>query len=719
MMERLKDRYIILSGFFVIVAFIIIAALINLQIRQGKEFDIDAQKGLPNIRTIIAPRGNIEDKNGVPIAVNRMGFVLQIVKAGLDSDKLNNMLLNLVNILEKNNNSYYKSFNRYITPNPIRFGSAINKSKDPIAVIKRDFNLKLKDGVVLKTAEDVFKYLRETKYKINDNYTVAEAYKIMSMRYEIRDYTSLKSIPLAADISKETVAEVEERHHDFAGVSTDTEPLRQYIDAPDVAHVLGYIRGISDTEYDKFKNQGYKMTDFIGKSGIELAAEQYLKGTDGDRSVEVDTEGRLTKELNSKPAIPGDKVVLTLDMKLQKVAMDSLKKNIDILRNRGGRTGIKTNFGDASAGSVVALDVNTGEVLAMASYPTYDPSIFLEGAENKDAQNAIRNLNNPGTPELNRAITASYEPGSTFKPILGVAGLEEGVITPKSTINDPGVITVDDFKLKCLEYENGSKPNGHGDINLASALATSCNMYFFKLGMLLHIDRIDKWTKLFGLGEKTGIEIGGEKKGRRSNMETHYAIYPKDGDSNYNWGSVLTAFSSIGQLYNNYTPLQMANYVASIANGGKRYVPHLIKRVVKYDGSIVLETKPSYFQIPVKKETIDAVKQGMVDVANSSEGTAAEVFSDFTRSYNITVAGKTGTAQTPESQKGLASNNGVFICYAPADNPKIAIAVVVEKGVQGRYTAPIAKDILAEYFNVNNKNSVDDVAKADTVELTR
>jgi penicillin-binding protein 2 len=707
MKEHLKDRYFILVAFFLLAGLIIVVTLINLQIVQGKKLDSDAQKSIPNIRTIVAPRGGIEDRNGVPIAINRVGFSLQIIKAGLNNDELNDMLLNLVKIMEKNDDSYYKKFRGYLTFEPIGFGSSVNESKDPIGAIIKAFDLKTKADDSLKTAKDAFKFIREKKYEISGKYTDAEAYKIMTMRYSIKDYSSNTPVSLAEDISNETVAEVEERHHDFNGVSTEKEPFREYIDATDVSQILGYIGVIWSEEYEKLKDKGYKMTDLIGKSGIELSAEKYLKGVDGERRVEVNTEGRFTEELYSKPAIPGDKVVLTLDMKLQKVASESLAKTISDIKNKMPGYQTAGNMGDASTGAVVAIDVNTGEVLAMASFPTYDPQIFLESVNNKAAQTAISNLFKEGfnAPTENKAISGLYPPGSTFKPVVGIAGIMEGLIDKNTLIDDPGSMEVEGINLYCLEYPK----SGHGRIPLSTALATSCNMFFYQLGMDLRIDRVDKWSKNFGLGEKTGIDIGTESKGMRSNKVIH-----EKNNTNI-WGKVYTAKTSIGQQYNAFTPIQLANYISTIANGGKRYVPYLIKRVVKYDGTIVEEKKPNFTQLNVSKYAIDAVKEGLEKVTKSIEGTAATVFKDFP----YKVAAKTGTAETHESIQGKCSNNGVFICYAPAEKPTIAIAVVIEKGVFGYYAGNVAKDILTEYFDINNKNSVIDIAKPDVVELTR
>jgi penicillin-binding protein 2 len=716
MREKFKDRFNIMAACFVIAGLFIIIQLVNLQVINGEYYDNDSQKRLLNERKITASRGNIVDRNGIPIASNRMGFTVQILNSGLENDKLNDMLLSLVGIFEKNKDTYNKELSKYLTFNPIAFGSKTKNLKSPIDRIIKDFNLKLKLEDKLETAEDVFKYLREKKYKIDKKYTDGEAYKIMTLRFEIRHLSSLNPTELAKDVNKVTIAEIEERHHDFPGVTTDIEPERKYHDALYAAHILGYMGSINDKELEKYKDKGYTMNDVIGKQGIELAAEQYLRGTDGERRVEVDTEGRLTEELNSDAAIPGNNVVLTLDVNLQKTAAESLERTIKAIRERQPGKDHKNNKGDAFAGAVVAMDVTNGEVLAMASYPSYDPSMFLEGSDNKDAQSQISAWfsDNENSPTLNRAISSAFPPGSTFKPMISVAGLQEGVISSDTKILDPGFFYEEGVKLTCLEYTNHTRPSGHGLIDLKEALATSCNVFFYKLGMGLGIDKIDKWGKLFGLGEYSGIELSGEIKGTRSNLEIH-----KKRDPDIKWGKVYTAKTSIGQQYNAFTPIQLADYTATIANGGKKFTPHLIKRITSYDGTIVKEIKPQFQQLPISKDTILAVKEGMEAVANSSEGTAASVFNDFYKNYGIMVAGKTGTAETNDSIYKGKSNNGMFICYAPADNPKIAIAVAVQRGVFGYYTADVARDILAQYFNVNDKGNEDDSIKPDQVSFTR
>lgn len=702
MKQMLKDRYVILAIVFILFGVVILLQLVNLQVIHGKEYDEASQRKVLKERKVVAQRGNILDTYGVPIAVNRQGFTVQVVKTDTKVDEFNEMALRLVNIFEKNNDTYYKKLSKYLTFNPITFnGKSINEIKK----WQKD-TLKIKDSDLMTTPVALFRYLRKDKFKIDDRYTDEEAYKIMIIRYEILTnewyFNTGNSISLARDVSQKTVAEVEEKHHLLPGVTVDVEPMRKYIDAQLAAHVIGYVGAINSKQLEKLQAEGYTANDIIGQTGIEAAAEKYLRGKDGQKRVEVDISGRLTEELNGVPAVPGNDVILTLDMNLQKVAMESLERNIKKIREMGG----KKNFGDAFAGAAVAMDVNSGEILAMASYPTYDPSIFLAGADNKEAQKTITQLFSDNTsPSFNRAIQGAYAPGSTFKPLIGIAGLEEGVITPDKTINDRGKVTIGGMEFVCLEYRLGL--GAHGPINLKDALKTSCNIYFHELGYRTTIDKIDKWAKYFGLGELTGIDIAGERKGIRANKETKRKLRNDD------WRPADTAQTAIGQFDNAFTPIQLVNYISTIANGGKRYRTHLIKKVVKYDGSIVKETKIEYETVPVKKETIESVKEGMVAVTNSTDGTAAEVFKDFP----FDVAGKTGTAET--GYESNHSSNALFVCYAPADNPKIAVAVVVERGVWGAYTAPVARDILEAYFGLNDKYKVDDSIKPDEAVFTR
>jgi penicillin-binding protein 2 len=689
MKEKLNNRYLILSIGFFIFGLMIVYRLFNLQIVEGEKYYASSQKRYLKESDIEAPRGKILDTNGVPIAVNRQGYAAHLVKTSISTSELNEMLLKFMDVLEKNNESHVDSLSKYLTFNPITFNG---KSDKEIKRWQTDKNrLGMKEEDVKSTAAELFKHLRENLFQIDDAYTDEQAYKIMVLRYEILinnwNFTTGGTISLAKDLSLDTVSEIEEKNNEFPGIFTTLEPVRVYVDAYPEAHILGYIRSISQSQYDNLKDEGYDNNDLIGKTGIELTAERYLRGVNGKMNIEVDTNGLLTRKQETVAAIPGSDVVLTLDRNLQKVAMDSLARNIDAIRNKKETS----NYGDANAGAAVVLDVNSGAVLAMASYPSFDPQVYLQGSEDKEAQRIISQLDNDeNKAQLNRAIQGLYEPGSTFKPLVAIAGLEKGVITPyNSNIHDPGQIEVGGRQLFCLE-----KPrSGHGMLNLKRALETSCNVYFYLLGVDTGIDTLNIWAEHFGLGKLTGIDLPSEKPGFMSSKELKKEL------RNDVWRPADTAQVSIGQYDSRFSPLQLANYIATIANGGKRYKPYLIKEIIRYDGSQVNVTEPTYTQVPVKQSTIDAVKQGMVAVTSSIDGTAYKSF----QGLPFEVAGKTGTAQT---SKGIErSSNALFLCYAPADDPQIAIAVVVEKGAWGSNVAPIARDIIDEYFGLNKANT--------------
>mgnify|MGYP000913339444 CR=1 len=685
-----KDRYNILIIVLVLMVSVIIYKLAYLQIINGDYYYERSQYKLLFERRIMPARGNIYDRNGVPIAINRESYNIYIVNARLKEQELNDMLLQLYNIFEKNGDTLNENFSRYLVFNPLDFGSELKKSKDMPAKWVKDNNIPVNSKENI-TPEDLFKALKKL-YNIDAQYTDEEAYKIMKMRYQVRGFTSYDPVLLVKDASVNTVAEVEEKHHIFRGVTTEIEYVREYVNAGLAAHVIGYIRAIDADMYSKLKSEGYGINDLVGKSGIEYVAEKDLRGTPGKKKIEVDIRGHSTKIVEEQPAIPGNNVILTIDMNLQKIAAEVLEKRIKEIRQLDG----PYHYHDASAGAVVAIDVNTGEVLAMASYPSYDPSIFLAGPDDKEAQQAILDLYDPAkageTSEFNRAIRGVYAPGSTFKPLVAIAALEEGVIEPWTTLNDRGYVEYDGLRFTCMDWRNGY--GSHGVINLSHALAVSCNVFFHEVGVMTGIDKIDKWAKLFGLGELTGIELPWEAKGNRSNREYKSKISP------YIWGKADTASSSIGQLYHQYTPIQLANYVATIANGGKKYKPHIIKYITDYQGNIVKETEIEYEQLPISSKTVEAVKQGMIAVANSTDGTAVSVFRDLP----YKVGAKTGTAEYAREGE---SNNGVFICYAPAEldkTPQIAVAVVIEHGVYGMYAAPIAREIITEYFKLQEED---------------
>ena len=690
------DRYIIIAIFVIIASVAIIYNLANIQIVNGQKYRKESVYRLSASGSIYPKRGDIFDRNGVPIAGSRMGYCVQYVDVNMPDDEKNHMLLEAIKILEKDNKTIKSRLTNFIDINPVRFNT--DKTDDFKNMIVKS----KEDAKYIITADQAFQYLREKTFGIDDSYTVEEAFKIMQLRYEILLSKPRINNPmiLAEDVSKEAMSQLEERSSELRGVSTFVKPYREYYEtATLVPHVLGYVGQINADELKSYNDEIekqkdkvlYDANDIVGKMGIEKAAESILRGVKGSTFKEVDENGRTTTSYLERTPESGEDIYLTIDLDLQRVAAESLERNIKRIRTAGGRK----NFGDANAGAVIAMDVKTGEILAMVSYPDFDPRIFIE---NDIA--AINELwNNKDSPSVNRATSGNYAPGSTYKPLVAVAALESGVITPYTRVRCPYKEEIGDMIFTNLEGDQKY-------INLEKALETSSNMFFYKVGVQTGIDRIVEWAKTFGFGQKTGIEVG-EAIGSLASKEYKMREFGEE------WYPANTAMASIGQLYNAFTPIQIANYISTIANGGKKFTPHLIRMAVDGKGQIAYESPKDYKQIPAKQSTIDAVQKGMRAVVNATDGTAANSFKDFP----FTVAGKTGTSET--GYEATSSSNGLFVCYAPYDDPQIAIVVVVEHGVWGAWTAPIAKDIMMEYFRLNeqreNENNKSNKAAIDII----
>lgn len=440
------------------------------------------------------------------------------------------------------------------------------------------------------------------------------------------------------------------------------------------------------------KIHGYTQNSNIGKMGIEQAYEKYLKGTDGVKRVEVDSYGTPSSESDVTKPITGQNVTLTIDYRLQKVAEESLVKVINEIKTG---TATMKKHEDACAGSVVVLDTVTGEVLAMASYPSFEINSFSDGTDYKYL-NSIMN-DKVLTPMVNRSISGLYSPGSTYKMLVGLAGLDTGKITPTEKINDPGVFPYG-HNPKCWIYDMYGRT--HGYVNVSEAIKVSCNCFFYEVGRRIGIAEIVEYAKLFGLGEKTGIEIAGEKEG-------------KIAGNNYtgDWYLGETLSASIGQSYNSYTPIQLANYISTIANGGTINKLTLIKSIEDNENnSVSLDELNKYSadftgvnfksrNLNLKAENINAIKLGMLSVTNDTGGTSYNTFKDL----GIEVAGKTGTAEVPSG-----SSNGIFVGFAPYDKPKIAIVAVIEHGGEGTYTANVVRPIMDEYFKIDKEDKLNE-----------
>ncbi|MDD4168821.1 MAG: penicillin-binding protein 2 [Desulfotomaculaceae bacterium] len=525
-------------------------------------------------------------------------------------------------------------------------------------------------------------------------------------------------VKLATRVSEEIVIKIEEQRLELPGVEIDIEPLREYPNGNMLAHVMGYVREINPEQLAENKDNGYKSGDRFGQSGLEYTYEQYLRGRDGGRQVEVDSKARPVRDLGVLGPVPGNNLMLTIDHKVQKAAEEALA--------RSSQEALRQGYGEARAGAAVAIDVRSGAVLAMASYPGFDP-VKLSGVLSQKEYNEV--FNSPWNPMLNRALL-SYAPGSTFKMIVAMAGLETATITPQTIISDPGYFIWDNHRY------NDWKLSGHGQVDMVKAIKVSCNTYFYQLGLKVGIDNIAKIAREFGLGEKTGIELPGEYSGvvpgppskfqlRKPYLSSEGLRKVEEIEQRYEdlmnkatgeeekkqlldkkakdllavnwelaWHDYDTIITSIGQGDSSYTILGMANYVAAIANGGILYKPYLVQKVIDPSGNVIEENQPVVVRhTSVSPETLAVVREGMREVVLPPNGTAHGFFTGFPP-----VAAKTGTGEVFGHD-----NHAQFVAFAPYAQPEIAVAVVMEfAGHGGAMAGPVAESMLAAYFGLTD-----------------
>ncbi len=648
------------------------------------------------------------------------------------------------------------------------------------------------------SANDAFNLLRD-KYKIDAKLSKYEARYIMLIIEQLRKqgYRAYHPINIAYGVKPSTVSRISENNLDLTGVYVSVEPVRYYPMGSTAAHILGYLGKISQSyEIEKYiKELGYSPDDIIGKTGIEEKFEQYLKGKDGSKYVEVDVLGNTIKVIKEEKAIPGNNVYLTIDSKLQQVAESALKQALEEIQKGGefkskwGNYNYRESFKNATSGAVVAIDVKTGEVLALASYPAYDPNLFATGITEDDWKSLMpKHPEDPLAPRplYNIAIQTAIQPGSIFKMITALAALEAG-INPKTKIVDMGYLKLGNKTFGCWIWND--RRGTHGPENLYEAIRDSCNYYFYtvtlgknlrtgkELGIKVEIDDILRLAQEFGLNDKTGIEInipnetsGGVpnpqikmisiKRSLRRFLNNNLEKYLKQDDisekdlqniidtivgwvglekpltrnqvieglsklgvdpyktndrgisiadiikysylNQASWKQADTLNIAIGQGHNAYTPIQIANYIATLVNGGIRHKVSVVDKIETYDGEEIKynSNKNDAYRIKIKDYSyLDEVKKGMGLV--TTEGTARRVFKNFP----VKVGGKTGTAQneainpvTGEKYDSYAW----FVGFAPYDDPEIAVAVVIFQGGHGGYAAPVAKEVIAQYLGLNN-----------------
>ena len=692
--EKAKNdriRYNILTILVYIVGIVLLAQLFNLQIVHGEEYRETSNTKLTRESVLKADRGSIKDSSGTMLASVDAQYSIVLYKTKVNNETLNTTILKLLNILSTNSDSYVDNF--LIDVNPYRFKLEEEESQKKW---KKANNID-EDA----TAEEAFNYFKN-KYDITSD-NVEDIRKILAIRYEIsyKGYSSTKSIEIASNISRQSLEQIKERNAEFSGVEVVETPVRVYPLKTTASHILGRIGRIESSELEGNEDI-YNQNDIIGKSGIEYVFEKYLKGTDGVKQIDMNVDGTITDEYVSKEAVSGSDVILTIDSKLQAVTEQALADNINKIANHG----FSQENNPADAGAAVVLNVKTGEVIAMASYPDYDPSSFVNGI---DTNTWNYYINGDTKPLENKAISAMYSPGSTYKMVTALAGLETGTITPKTKINDTGVFRKYNSSWKCWNRY------GHGYLNVSQAIEHSCNYFFYDLGDRLGIDNLAKYSYYLGLGHKTGIELKGEIDGVLASNEI-----AKQENRVWNPGETISA--AIGQSYNTFTPLQMAKYVAMIANRGKNLDVTIVKSIINPDGSEVSRDEyESYVneklglqqenveEMSFKEENIEAILEGMRGVTSESGGTAYSTFKNF----NIEVGGKTGSAQTGVQGK----TNAWFVGFAPFDDPEIAIVVFVRNGGHGSYTAEVARDIIAQYFGMNTNQVTENTTAIPTVQI--
>lgn len=687
-----KVRYNITTIIVYIVGIVLLAQLFNLQIIHGEEYRQTSNIKLTRESVLQADRGNIKDSSGENLATVNTQNSVELYKTKVDNQTLNNTILKLVNLLSTNGDEYVDNFLININPFAFKLESEESQKK-----------WKKANGIDEDaTAEESFYYFK-SKYEIETD-NIEDTRKIMAIRYEIsyNGYSSTKSIQIAENVSELSVHQLYEQNSDFPGVTISESSVRSYPLGTTASHVVGRIGKIEESELDGNEDI-YDQNDIIGKSGIEYVFEKYLKGTDGVKQIDMDVDGAITDEYISQEAVAGSDVILTIDSKLQAITEEALKNNI----NKIASGGFSYKY-DADAGAAVVLNVKTGEVLAMASYPDYDPSAFINGIDS-DTWNYY--INGDTKPLENKAISMNYSPGSTFKMVTALAGLESGAISTTEKINDIGVYPYAHNPV-CWYYT--SYHTGHGRLNVSQAIQHSCNYFFYEVGKRIGIDVLSDYAYYLGLGHKTGIELNGEATGNLASSK-------RAEEENRSWYLGETLSAAIGQSYNTFTPLQMAKYVAMIANGGKQIDVTIVKSIVNSDGSEVPRNEyESYVNEKLgvtddveektfNQENINAILEGMRGVTSESGGTAYSTFKNF----NIEVGGKTGSAQTGITGK----TNAWFVGFAPFDDPEIAIVVFVRNGGHGGYTAEVARDIIAQYFGMNTTQVTEDTTAYPSIQL--
>ena len=677
-MERItRFRASIVLLIFVIIMGIFSFRLYSLQVIET-EGSTDNTTTFTTYTRVKAARGDILDRNGNALVSNRASYDLVFNYYVIsNAEDTNEQLLRLIRLCKDLEIEYLDTF-------PVTEKRPFEYTLDEYSTTQQGYfqaYLANRDWDSDITAPLLMRRLREA-YDIPVEWSEEDARAVIGLRYELALRAGITNLPnyvFLKDAEDSQLSAIRELN--IPGLKVEPSTVREY-NTSYAAHILGYVGDMSPDQWEYYKNiEGYEMDSQVGQDGLEEAFEEYLHGVDGLRRDVHTADGTLVSSTFEVEPQAGSNVEVSIDLSLQMVAEDSLATKLEELRaQEEGEDGA-----DAEGGAVVAMEVKTGEILACGSYPTYDLENFF-----KDYDEILKADYNP---LFNRALMGLYPPGSTYKPSMITAGINGGYINSAEYIEDKGVFRKyesDGFTASCMAWS--ASGDIHTNVNAARALEVSCNYYFYVLGDKMPLEDIDKTAKGFGLGESTGVELF-EYTGYRANDETRQKLYTGFDAYMYAADKVL---ASIGQSDNRFTPLQLCVYASTLANQGNRYAATFMNRVVSSDYTELLEErKPELLStMEVKDEAYQAYVAGMQQVCSVSTGTAYKVFRD----YPIAVAAKTGTAETNKTGR---SDNAAFICFAPADDPQIAIAIYGEMAGHGSSLASVAKSILDVYFDVD------------------
>ena len=698
--SKIKTSRVVAFG--LVIALLIalcVGTLYQLQILNGAAYYDASQNNNVTYPAVKAARGNILDRYGRVLVSNRECYNLVINTTRLFGDEVddpNAVILEMVNIVEDSGAEFIDDL-------------PITKSPPFEYTDMNDFQRTLLNAYFTRhglaedtTAVELMSYFR-TRYDIDNTYSAEDMRKISAIRYalNVRYAINTSSYTFVEDASIDLISDIMGAVGSV--IEVESSYVREY-NTQYAAHLLGYIGAMTDVEQEQYMvgdNSGYNYDSMVGKDGVELAFESWLHGTDGKSRVTRNSEGTITSTVYEEDPVPGNHVYLTIDIQLQEAVERALENGIIALqleRDQENAEAIANGTPDEvrediQGGAAVVVDVNSGNPLAIASYPTFDASQVYE--------NYAEYLNAEYDPLYNRATMGAYAPGSTFKPLVALAALSESIINTETRIDCEGIFSKyadQGYAPECWIYTQEQLT--HGNDNVSEAIRDSCNYFFYTIADMMGIDIMDEYAADFGLGESTGIEIA-ETTGNMANPDNHLNY---DVDA---WVYGDTVQAGIGQSDSLFTPLQLAEYCAAIANGGTRYSASVLKSVRSFDYTRQLYSGETKVMSTVDSADYNwvAIQYGMYLMANDPNSSSFDVYQTLGYySYNgerIGVAAKSGTSQLGEA----LSPNSIFMCYAPYDDPEIAIAIVIERGASGAKAVNIAKDILDAYFSLSNPNN--------------